>query len=50
MKIEGFKSGKYLQQRDHKTFSPANINHQWIWDDVKINTRMHLNNIKIIKN
>jgi len=38
MKFEAFKSGKYLQQRDHKTFSPANINHQWIWDDVKINT------------
>ncbi len=38
MKFEAFKNGKYLQQRDHKTFSPAKINHQWIWDDVKINT------------
>ena len=38
MKLEEFKSGKYLQQRDYKSFSPLKINHQWVWEDAKINT------------
>lgn len=38
MKLEEFRSGKYLQQQDYKSFSPAGINHQWVWDNPKINT------------
>jgi Fic family protein len=38
MKIEQFVAGKYLQQKSHKSFSPANINTSWTWEDVKINT------------
>lgn len=38
MKFEEFKSGKYIQQHDYKSFSPTRINQPWIWEDGKINT------------
>ena len=38
MKIEQFKSGKFKQQYQYKSFSPEPINHIWVWDDPKINT------------
>ena len=38
MKIEQFKSGKFKQQYQYKSFSPEPINHAWVWDNPKINT------------
>jgi Fic family protein len=38
MKIEEFQSGFYRQQAQFKSFSPAPINHEWIWEDPAINT------------
>ncbi len=38
MKIETFKSGRFRQQNQYKSFSPAPINHQWTWEDPIINT------------
>ena len=38
MKIEDYKSVKYLQQHKYKSFSPTGINHSWTWADGKINT------------
>ena len=38
MKLEDFKSGKYVRQNDYKCFSPAKINHAWSWEDGRINT------------
>lgn len=38
MKIEEFESGRYLQQNEYKSFSPARINTIWTWEDGKINT------------
>ena len=47
MKFEEFISGRYLQQNDYKSFSPAKINQQWIWEDAKINTLLAEANRKI---
>ena len=47
MKIEEFKSGKYLQQYHYKSFSPAKINIPWSWADGKINTLLAEANRKI---
>lgn len=38
MKFEDFKSGKYIQQYEYKSFSPEKINHIWTWEDSKVNT------------
>lgn len=38
MNLKNFKSGVYRQQYQYKSFTPAPINHLWIWDDPKINT------------
>lgn len=38
MKIEDFKSGKYIQQYQYKSFSPNFINQEWSWDNPSINT------------
>jgi Fic family protein len=38
MKIEEFKSGRYLRQPEYKSFSPLKINSSWAWEDGKINT------------
>ncbi len=40
MKFEEFKSGKYRQQYQHKSFLPAKINHEWTWDDPRINVML----------
>jgi Fic family protein len=37
MKIENFKSGVWKKQYQYKSFSPAFINHEWTWDDPRIN-------------
>ncbi len=47
MKIEEFKSGKFLSQKHYKSFSPAKINHLWTWDDAKINTLLAEANRKL---
>lgn len=47
MKIEEFKSGKYLQQYQYKSFSPTRINNPWSWADGKINTLLAEANRKI---
>ncbi len=47
MKIEAFKSGRYLQQYQYKSFSPTRINDFWIWEDGKINTLLAEANRKL---
>ncbi|MDR3667161.1 MAG: Fic family protein [Ignavibacteriaceae bacterium] len=47
MKIEDFKSGRYLQQYQYKSFSPTRINIPWSWADGKINTLLAEANRKI---
>jgi len=47
MKIEEFKSGKYLQQYRYKSFYPAKINELWTWNDGKINTLLAEANRKL---
>ncbi|MCW7074142.1 MAG: cell filamentation protein Fic [Deltaproteobacteria bacterium] len=37
MKFEEFKAGVYRQQYQYKDFLPAKINHEWSWDDPRIN-------------
>jgi len=38
MKFEDFESGKLKQQFEYKSFSPVPINHEWTWDDARINS------------
>jgi len=38
MNIKNFKSGHYIQRLEYKSFSPSLVNHEWVWDDAKINT------------
>jgi Fic family protein len=47
MKFEEFKSGKFIQQQDYKSFSPAKINQQWTWEEGKINTLLAEANRKL---
>jgi len=37
MKFEEFQAGSYRQQYQYKDFFPAKINHEWSWDDLRIN-------------
>jgi len=37
MKFEEFKAGVYRKQYQYKDFLPAKINHEWSWDDARIN-------------
>ncbi|MDZ7697991.1 MAG: Fic family protein [Deltaproteobacteria bacterium] len=37
MKFEEFTSGTYRKQYQHKSFLPEKINHEWTWDDPRIN-------------
>ncbi len=37
MKIEDFKAGVYRQQFRYKSFLPARVNLEWIWEDPRIN-------------
>lgn len=38
MKLEDFKSGKYVDGIKYKAFLPNKINHDWSWDDTEINS------------
>ena len=37
MKFEAFNSGTYRQQYQYRSFLPTKINHEWTWDDPRIN-------------
>lgn len=47
MKLEEFQSGKYVQQYEYMSFSPAKINKNWSWEDGKINTLLAEANRKL---
>lgn len=36
MKLEEYKSGEYVKMNDYKTFIPSKINHNWGWNDTKL--------------
>lgn len=37
MNLEEYKSGKYMEQNDYKSFLPSEINKNWGWNDTKLN-------------
>ncbi len=37
MKLEEFKAGSYCRQYEYKSFLPEKIDHDWTWDDPRIN-------------
>lgn len=37
MDLSNFSTEKYIQQSQHKSFSPLKINLEWTWNDAKIN-------------
>lgn len=36
MRIERFRAGAWKKQYQYRSFSPARINHEWTWDDPRI--------------
>ncbi|MFH2218828.1 MAG: Fic family protein [Pseudomonadota bacterium] len=38
MKLENFKAGNYRKQYQYQSFTPSLVNHEWTWEDPKINT------------
>lgn len=36
MKLEEYTAGKYINMNDYKAFMPSLINHNWGWDDTKL--------------
>jgi len=38
MKVESFKSGRWQQRYQYKSFEPVPVNHVWTWEDPGINT------------
>jgi len=38
MNFKDFRAGRWLQQYEYKSFSPAPVNHEWTWEDPRINT------------
>ncbi len=38
MNFKDFKAGAYKQQFEYRSFTPASVNHSWVWEDPKINT------------
>ena len=38
MNFRDFKAGRWVQQHEYKSFSPASVNHEWTWEDPRINT------------
>lgn len=38
LRLEDFVSGEHKQQFKYKSFSPSQINQEWVWDDAEINT------------
>ena len=44
MKLETFKAGKWQQRLQYKSFEPVLVNHEWTWEDPKINSLLELAN------
>ncbi|MCP4682413.1 MAG: Fic family protein [Desulfobacterales bacterium] len=38
MNFKDFRAGQRMQQYEYKSFSPAKVNHEWTWEDPRINT------------
>lgn len=38
MNFKDFKAGRWMQQYQYQSFSPAFVNHDWTWDDPRIST------------
>jgi len=38
MNIRHYRAGRWVQQYEYKSFSPAPVNHDWTWEDPRINT------------
>ncbi len=38
MHFKSFNAGRWVQQYEYKSFLPAPVNHNWTWDDSRINT------------
>ncbi len=38
MHFKSFNAGRWVQQYEYKSFLPAPVNHNWTWDDPRINT------------
>jgi len=38
MNFKDFKAGRWVQQYEYQSFSPAPVNHAWSWEDPRINT------------
>lgn len=47
MNLKDFKAGLYKQQEQYKSFSPSSINHDWTWDDNRINILLEEANRKL---
>ncbi len=45
--IKSFKSGRYQNHGDFKSFTPSNINCQWIWNDPEINVLLEKANLEL---
>ncbi|HRP70444.1 MAG TPA: Fic/DOC family N-terminal domain-containing protein, partial [Turneriella sp.] len=37
MKLERFSAGKWQQRLQYKSFEPIMVNHEWTWEDARIN-------------
>lgn len=37
MKFETFKAGRWVQRYQYRSFEPVGVNHEWRWEDVRIN-------------
>lgn len=44
MKFEAFKAGTWQQRYRYKSFEPAPVNNEWVWDDPAINTLLEAAN------
>ena len=38
MNFKDFNAGRWVQQYEYKSFTPAPVNHEWTWEDPRINT------------
>jgi len=38
MNFKDFKAGRWVQQYEYKSFSPASVNQDWTWENPRINT------------
>ena len=38
MNFKDFRAGRWVQQYEYKSFSPAPVNQEWTWEDPRINT------------